>query len=334
MSKQNSPGLLLRNAGIFNPVLVQAVGLCPVIAMATSLKGASILAGISAIVITLTEFIASAFLKPIPRWVRIGLYIIIGGALVAPFMVWFEKVSPELFGTLGIYLPIMAVNSLIVLRCERFAVKIKPLAAIADGATASVGYAAVLIFVGIVREILGAGSIGGFKFWNGRAFSGFLLPFGGFIILGFAGALLRAIISIYWPKYLDKKQPKPKEKKHRKAVVQPLEATPVMPDLTPEEVDFTVEDITAEQEETAILPQEAQSASEAEPPEAEPQKAKEPQAEQEPQAIPELTFEEAVSVPAASAKATEAIIEDEELTQLLNRPIDDILGKNEKEEKK
>lgn len=329
MSKQNSPGLLLRNAGIFNPVLVQAVGLCPVIAMATSLKGASILAGISAIVITLTEFIASAFLKPIPRWVRIGLYIIIGGALVAPFMVWLEKVSPELFGTLGIYLPIMAVNSLIVLRCERFAVKIKPLAAIADGATASVGYAAVLIFVGIVREILGAGSIGGFKFWNGRAFSGFLLPFGGFIILGFAGALLRAIISIYWPKYLDKKQPKPKEKKRSKAVVQPLEATPIIPDLTPEEVDFTVEDITAEQEEAAILPQETQPASEAEPP-----KAEEPQAAQEPLAIPELTFDEAVSAPTASAKAAEAIIEDEELAQLLNRPIDDILGKNEKEEKK
>lgn len=227
-------GLLLHNVGIFNPVLVQAVGLCPVVAMATTLKGAALLAAIAAVTITLCEFIASAFLKVIPRWIRTGIYIIIGCAIVAPFMYLIEKINPELFGTLGIYLPLMAVNSLLVLRCERFAVKIKPLQALADGATASLGYAAVLLLVGAMREILGKGSIAGFNFWDGRTLTGLLLPFGGFLMLGFAGAALRTLISAYWPQYLDQKQPKPGFDE-ASPVERKLQPIPELPDLSPEE---------------------------------------------------------------------------------------------------
>lgn len=235
---------LLHNAGIFNPVLVQAVGLCPVIAMATTFKGAALLALVATVTITLSEFIASAFLKVIPRWVRTGIYIIMGGGIVTPFMVMLERVNPELFGSLGIYLPIMAVNSLLVLRCERFGVKLKPLAALTDGFTASVGYSAVLILVGILREFLGNGSIAGFKLFKNMAIPGLLLPFGGFLMIGFAAAALRAFISAYFPKYLDKKQPKPGKKQKHKAV-SPAPAI-TMPDFTPEEDPFTFDEITAQ----------------------------------------------------------------------------------------
>ncbi len=245
--KQNrGPGLLLRNAGIFNPVLVQAVGLCPVIAMATTLKGAALLSLVAATAITLCELIASMFLKVIPRWVRTGIYIILGGAIITPFMILIEKLNPELFGSLGIYLPVMAVNSLLVLRCERFAVKLNPMAALRDGFTASVGYAAVLILVGIIREIFGSGSIAGFRFWEGRTLSGLLLPFGGFLMLGFAAATLRMIISVYWPKFLDKKQPKPGTKKPQRT--KPVSKLPVpdLPDLTPEEDPFALSEISGD----------------------------------------------------------------------------------------
>ena len=77
MASGKSPGMLMHNAGIFNPVLVQAVGLCPVVAMATSLRSAALLAVVSAVIVTLSEFIASLFLKRVPRWVRIGIYIIL-----------------------------------------------------------------------------------------------------------------------------------------------------------------------------------------------------------------------------------------------------------------
>ena len=245
-NKAHNPGLLLRNAGIFNPVLVQAVGLCPVVAMATTLKGSALLALVAATTITLCELIASVFLKAVPRWVRTGLYIIFGGAIITPFMILIEKLNPELFGSLGIYLPVMAVNSLLVLRCERFAVKLSPSAAVKDGLTASLGYAAVLLLVGIIREILGNGSIAGFKFYEGRTLSGLLLPFGGFLMLGFAAAALRTFISEYWPKFLDKKQPKPDAKKHRSKKPVAPKPVPELPDLTPEENPFTFFEIAGE----------------------------------------------------------------------------------------
>ena len=249
-SYSKTPGLLMKNAGIFNPVLVQAVGLCPVVAMATSVKSAALIAAISAVIITLSEFLASIFLKSVPRWVRIGIYIILGGAIVIPFMVLIERMNASLFGSFGIYLPIMAVNSLNVLRCERFAVKISPLAALADGITASLGYAAVLIVVGFFREILGTGSLFGIQIFKTFSMSGLLLPFGGFLMLGFAGASLRTLISKFWPKYLDKKQPKPISKKDKKnlAKKQNLHSFAEVPDFDADESLFSIEDISQDDE--------------------------------------------------------------------------------------
>ncbi len=326
--KSKNPGLLLRNAGIFNPVLVQAVGLCPVVAMATTLKGAALLAAVAAVAITLSEFLASAFLKPIPRWVRTGIYIIIGCALVVPFMYLIEKINPELFGTLGIYLPVMAVNSLLVLRCERFAVRIKPVAALKDGATASAGYAAVLLLVGALREIIGSGAIAGFKFWQGRTFSGLLLPFGGLLMIGFAGAALRSLISTYWPKYLDKKQPKPKTGKKAKPerVEKPVRtAVPVLPDLTPEETDISLDDISAEPAEVR----------ESEPVEQELTEASAPQEEETKAQVQEAEPEEKQEAPVQIKRTTPAYtfedVADDELDRLMNRSVDEIFDKEDKE---
>jgi len=247
MASGKSPGMLMNNAGIFNPVLVQAVGLCPVVAMATSLKSAALLAAVSAVIVTLSEFIASLFLKSVPRWIRIGIYIILGAAIVSPIMIFIERINPSLFSSLGIYLPIMAVNSLIVLRCERFAVKIPPFKAFFDGITASVGYAAVLIITGFFRELLGNGTLADRIIYKTPAMTGLLLPFGGFLILGFASATLRTMIAKFWPKYLDKKQPKPgSKKKHRtEPAKKPAEKTiaNIVPEFTADESPFTLEEL-------------------------------------------------------------------------------------------
>lgn len=347
-----NPGLLLRNAGIFNPVLVQAVGLCPVVAMATTIKGAALLSIVAAVAITLSEVIASAFLKVIPRWVRTGIYIIIGCALVVPIMYLIEKVNPELFGTLGIYLPVMAVNSLLVLRCERFAVRIKPLAALADGAAASAGYAAVLLLVGAIREIIGSGAIAGFKFWEGRTLTGLLLPFGGFLMIGFAGAALRSLISAYWPKYLDKKQPKPR---HGKKVSAPkpepkVSIAAILPDLTPEETDINFDDIPADIQpeaepeteaeevvvEEAIVAEEATEAVEAEEKtetENEPEEKNEPEKHTE---YKDLKMEEVTveTKPEAADKKHYSFddVADDELEKLMSRSMDDVFGHKEGKE--
>lgn len=349
-----NPGLLLRNAGIFNPVLVQAVGLCPVVAMATTLKGAALLAVVAAVAITLSEVIASAFLKAIPRWVRTGIYIIIGCALVVPIMYLIEKVNAELFGTLGIYLPVMAVNSLLVLRCERFAVRIKPLSALADGATASAGYAAVLMLVGAIREIIGSGAIAGFKFWEGRTLTGLLLPFGGFLMIGFAGAALRSLISAYWPKYLDKKQPKPRhgKKAHSPKPEPKVSIAAILPDLTPEETDISFDDIPAEiqpedeqQTEEAVVAEEAsvmveqkespavEAETKTEETENEPEESPEPETHTE---YKELKIEDVTveTVPEAAEEKHYSFdnVADDELEKLMSRSMDDVFGHKEDKE--
>ncbi len=320
-AKNNSfSSRLLHNAGIFNPVLVQAVGLCPVIAMATTLRGAALLALVATVTITLSEFIASAFLKVIPRWVRTGIYIIIGGSIVTPFMMLIEKVNPELFGSLGIYLPIMAVNSLLVLRCERFAVKLKPLSALADGFTASIGYAAVLVLVGILRELLGSGSIAGFQLFKNMAIPGLLLPFGGFLMIGFAAAALRTFISAYFPKYLDKKQPKP-GKKHRPKTDEP-KPVPVLPDLTPEEDPFSFDEIAAlPEDEITQAPQipDEQPAMHIEAAQPEIQAEPMPEPAAEPESSPEAISEPQVE-PAAEPEPAAETIEPAEEAPLQEEP--------------
>ena len=359
-NRTKAPGTLLRNAGIFNPVLVQAVGLCPVVAMATSLRGAALLALVAAVVITLSEVIASLLFRRIERWVRIALYILLGSVLVLPFMAFLEKNEPELFSSLGLYLPIMAVNSLVVLRCERFAVKIRPIKALRDGLTASFGYAAVLILVGLLREALGSGSIGGFVFRPNNNFAGLLLPFGGFLIIGFLAALLRSLISAYWPKYLDKKQPKPQPR--RKRPKKPVPPAPeALPDLTPDDSPYSLEEIEAtpygaeqtdgvtetEAEQAVYTPLQPEPESQPEPkpepePESQPESKPEPEPEQEEPSVevvvPELaplTMEE-LTAPQVGDVFTKTGAEppkkpangssgDQDLEALFNRSLDDVL---------
>lgn len=354
-SNGKSPGILLRNAGIFNPVLVQAVGLCPVIAMATSAKSALLLSVVATVIITLSELIASLLLKAVPRWIRIGIYIILGGAMVAPMMILIERLNAPLFGELGIYLPIMAVNSLIVLRCERFAVKIRPVSALLDGLTASAGYTAVLILVGLAREILGNGSLFGFRFFKGNTLSGLLLPFGGFIMIGFLSAILRTVIAKFWPKYLDKKQPKPgAKKKHQlnheeKPQTQQKTAPTVqeVPVFAADDAMFTLDDIAEKTDENFVLTDtDAKEADESETTQAVPEETpeiNEPQTEELPSesceqppeetaekdGFRELTIEDLDAQPSTDTAYSDS---DDELEMLMNRSIGDILSKHKKEE--
>ncbi|MBQ3497778.1 MAG: hypothetical protein IJA87_01485 [Clostridia bacterium] len=358
-SNSKSPGMLMRNAGIFNPVLVQAVGLCPVVAMATSVSSAALLAAVSAVIITVSELIASLFLKAIPRWIRIGIYIILGAAIVSPLMILIERTNNPLFSSLGIYLPIMAVNSLNVLRCERFAVKISPIKALVDGLTASVGYAAVLLVCGFIRETLGNGSLFGLEIFKGRTMTGLLLPFGGFLILGFAGAALRALIAKFWPKYLDKKQPKPgsKKKAHnpvsldKNASDKP--ASRHIPEFTADESTFTLEELDKDPEEQTQTP-----AAEASKAEDSPFKQAEAEQNSSEEVIQETSAENDKNDETAEniSESAEAVHEDtafadltiddissdteiadysdsdDDLEELMNRSIGDILTKSKKEE--
>ena len=206
--------IFIKGAVIFNPVLVQFAGLCPVVAASATLKSAVILSAVMFVDLTVVCVIASALLKKIPRWVRMPIYLLLGLAIICPLRSYIEPATlTDLSLSMKIYIPLIAVNSITAVHCEQFAVKNSVKAAFYDAATVGLGAAAVFIVCGAVREILGSGSIAGIPVHIPVTFRGAALPFGCLILLGFLSALLRAFTRKYYPESFDISGRKLKESK-------------------------------------------------------------------------------------------------------------------------
>lgn len=177
-----------------NPVLIQVVGICPVVGAAVSLQTGLLLASVFAVNIFVCQCIASAFLKTVPRWIRVTLYLLLGLVVICPAMYYMEVREFAANRIAGIYLPLMAVNSLTALRCEKVAVRSSVRHSVIDSVAVGLGYGLVTIAVGIVRELLGSGAFAGKSLSFLPQASGMLMPFGGFLVLGFAAAVLRRLI--------------------------------------------------------------------------------------------------------------------------------------------
>lgn len=187
--------MLVKGALIFNPVLIQLVGLCPVVAASTTLIGSAALSVALCIVLTVTCVIASACFKKIPRWVRVPLYLIIGLVLICPIL-WYIETKTLIDISLGmkIYIPLVAINSVTAVHCEQFAVKNSVKLAFFDAASVSIGASAVMLVVGSIREIFGTGYLAGVKLDLPVIFKGMAMPFGCLILLGFMAAGLKAFL--------------------------------------------------------------------------------------------------------------------------------------------
>ena len=175
-----------------NPVLFEAIGLAPVAAMAVSLKSAIILAVVSCVELLFIELFACLALKRVKSHFRVLLYAVLGVLLNIPVFLLFERLAPNETQNAGIFVPLLAVNSLIVLHCERFAVKNTLAATAADAVSAGVGYAAVSLLVGVLREVLGSGTLYSLDLELPVQLPGFLYPFGGLLLLGFLAAAVQA----------------------------------------------------------------------------------------------------------------------------------------------
>ncbi len=188
--------MLVKGALIFNPVLIQLVGLCPVVAASTSLAGSAALSIALFIELTATCVIASALFKKIPRWVRVTLYLIIGLALICPIL-WYLETKTLINMSLGmkIYIPLIAINSVTAVHCEQFAVKNSVKLAFFDAVAVSIGASAVMLIVGSIREIFGTGYLAGVKLDLPVIFKGMAMPFGCLILLGFMAAGLKAFLN-------------------------------------------------------------------------------------------------------------------------------------------
>lgn len=200
MNNKNSTLKTIRNSALIkNPLLFEAIGLCPVVAIAHSLKLAVFLAVVTAVELIVCEVLASKFLKNIRRYWRVALYTIFGVAIIFPIMYLTNRLFPNMSANFGVYLPLMAVNSLIALHCERVAVKNDVKTSFIDAVSASLSYGVVSIIVGFLRELFANGTIWGYSLNVLVKIPAFLMPFGGLLLMGFLAAGLKAFISTKYP---------------------------------------------------------------------------------------------------------------------------------------
>lgn len=184
---------------IHNPVLIQAAGLCAIVAVATTLKTAVLLAAAFFPVLIITQVFACVALKRVPRWIRVAIYLLLGTAIISGIIYAIDIFVPEIRLGAGIYLALTAANSIIALHCEKLAVKTDLRHAFFDSVATALGYAAVIIPVGALREIIGSSTIWGVNIRVPVIYPAVLMPFGGFIFIAFFAAALKALINKRFP---------------------------------------------------------------------------------------------------------------------------------------
>lgn len=177
-----------------NPTFVQLLGMCPTLAVTTAVSNA-IGMGLSAtFVLICSNFVISLVRKVIPNKIRIAAYVVIIATFVSVVEMLLKAYLPSLSESLGMFIPLIVVNCIILARAESFAAKNAPLPSAVDGLSMGLGFTGALTIISAVREILGNGTILGFPVF-GVAYNPaliFILPPGAFLVLG----VLIAIINI------------------------------------------------------------------------------------------------------------------------------------------
>lgn len=175
-----------------NPTFIQLLGMCPTLAVTTSLINA-IGMGLSAtFVLVCSNLVISLVRKVIPSKIRIASYIVIIATFVSVIEMLLKAYIPSLSAALGLFIPLIVVNCIILARAESFASKNKPIPSAFDGLGMGLGFTLGLSVLGTVREILGAGSILGIQLYSNPAIM-FILPPGAFLVLGILLAILNVI---------------------------------------------------------------------------------------------------------------------------------------------
>lgn len=209
MSKKAAPprhtgALIFKGAFISNPVLTGFLGACPIVAGATGLFSSLILSFTFALDFILTSLIACLLLKEVSSRIRVGFYLLFGLVFTCPIIYFLEELSSlEIPVVLSAFLPLMAVNSLTTVRCEKFAVSHTVRETLVDSIAISVGYSIVFILTGGIREYLGNGTLGGVEVPYAIRLPGILMPFGGLIVLGYLAMLLRRFVQEITPDLLE-----------------------------------------------------------------------------------------------------------------------------------
>jgi len=173
--------------GLFkeNAVFVLFLGLCPTLAVTTSAFNGLGMGLATSFVLLFSNIVVSTVKAKIPDKVRIPCYIVIIATFVTIVNLLMEAYTPDLHEQLGLFIPLIVVNCVVLGRTEAFASKNSLIPSVLDGLGTGLGFTMALTLLGAIRECLGAGSVFGFEFIKTGGLILFILPPGAFLVLGY-----------------------------------------------------------------------------------------------------------------------------------------------------
>lgn len=176
-----------------NPTFVLLLGMCPTLATTTSAINGLSMGLATLFVLVLSNIAISAIAPVVPDKVHIPVYIVVIATFVTILQFAMQAYTPAMYATLGLFIPLIVVNCIVLGRAEAFANKNGILDSALDGLGIGLGFTLSLTVLGIVREILGSGSIFGFKFISGDGMLAFVMAPGAFLALGYLMVLFNKI---------------------------------------------------------------------------------------------------------------------------------------------
>ena len=177
-----------------NPTFVLLLGMCPTLATTTSAENGMGMGVATAFVLICSNVLLSGMKNLIPDQVRIPVYVVVVATLVTLLQMFMQAYSPTLYKSLGIFIPLITVNCIILGRAEAYASKNGVIPSFFDGLGIGLGFTIALTLLGILRELLGTGKIFGITIYSETYGSLiFILAPGAFIVLGYLIALINKL---------------------------------------------------------------------------------------------------------------------------------------------
>jgi electron transport complex protein RnfE len=176
-----------------NPVFVLLLGMCPTLGVTTTAINGLGMGLATTFVLVMSNLVVSLTKSAIPDKVRIPSFIVIIASFVTIVELTMQAFVPALFEALGLFIPLIVVNCIVLGRAEAFASKNTLLSSVIDGLGMGLGFAFALTLLGAVREILGSGAVFSMKFIQGDGMLVFVLAPGAFIALGYLIAIMNRL---------------------------------------------------------------------------------------------------------------------------------------------
>ena len=176
-----------------NPTFVLLLGMCPTLATTTSAVNGMSMGLATMFVLILSNMVISAIAAYIPDKVRIPSYIVVIATFVTLLQFVMQAYVPDIYETLGLFIPLIVVNCIVLGRAEAFANKNSVVDSALDGIGIGLGFTTSLTLLGVVREVLGSGSVFGFKFIEGDGILAFVLAPGAFLALAYLIVIFRKL---------------------------------------------------------------------------------------------------------------------------------------------